>query len=65
MASDMNFMFCRFRDNDYFEEAYNLVKDPLELKNIAYEILPDIRVKYTNVIDHMKHCVGEQCHKIY
>lgn len=58
-------MFCQFNDNENFQEMYDLYQDPFEQNNIAYEILPAIRAKYINVIDHLKNCIGEECHKIY
>uniref|UniRef100_A0A182PNF9 Sulfatase N-terminal domain-containing protein n=1 Tax=Anopheles epiroticus TaxID=199890 RepID=A0A182PNF9_9DIPT len=47
LALDLDFIYCEFKDNQLFVEAYNIANDPYEMNNIAYEILPSVRAKYS------------------
>ncbi|XP_041772223.1 N-acetylglucosamine-6-sulfatase-like isoform X2 [Anopheles merus] len=65
LATDLNFIYCEFKDNQNFVEAYNIANDLYQMKNIGFEILPSIRAKYSLAIQNLTACVGHTCHIIY
>lgn len=65
LASDLNFVYCKFKDLEQFHEAYDLLEDPHQLHNVAYDILPSQQAKYSLVIDHLGECLGESCRDGY
>lgn len=64
-AEDLDLVYCQFRDNEHFAEAYDLSKDMYQMENIAYEMLPSIRAKYDLAITNLTECAGESCRRIY
>uniref|UniRef100_A0A182TJB5 Sulfatase N-terminal domain-containing protein n=1 Tax=Anopheles melas TaxID=34690 RepID=A0A182TJB5_9DIPT len=65
LATDLNFIYCEFKDNQNFVEAYDIANDLYQMKNIGFEMLPSIRAKYSLAIQNLTACVGHTCHIIY
>uniref|UniRef100_A0A182WAT6 J domain-containing protein n=1 Tax=Anopheles minimus TaxID=112268 RepID=A0A182WAT6_9DIPT len=65
LAQDLNFIYCEFKDDQHFVEAYDIAKDLYQMDNIAYEILPSIRAKYSLALQNLTACVGPTCNLIY
>jgi len=61
LTEDENSLFCKFDDQDIFEEFYNLNNDPEQLRNLASDLTQDIRAKYLVNINHLKQCHGKGC----
>ncbi|XP_017962763.1 N-acetylglucosamine-6-sulfatase-like isoform X3 [Drosophila navojoa] len=58
-------IYCEFYDTEHFIEAYDLIQDPYQLKNIAYELLPSERTEYGFLIANLTICAGKSCHINY
>lgn len=54
--------YCLLKDNQNFQEMYNLDTDPDEFKNLAVTLPEDKKKDYLNLIEHMEMCSGESCH---
>ncbi|XP_055536141.1 N-acetylglucosamine-6-sulfatase-like isoform X2 [Wyeomyia smithii] len=65
LGSDMNMVYCQFKDKENFVEAYDLTNDLYQVNNIAYDMLPSIRAKYSLALNNLTECVGETCRRIY
>lgn len=61
ISSDINFLFCSFKDHESYQEAYDLDNDFYQLENIGFDILPSIQAKYLIMVDDLKSCKGESC----
>lgn len=61
IASDINFIFCKFEDREEYYEAYDLTTDIFQLNNIAFDILPSIQARYQIIIENLKECKGDSC----
>ncbi|EDV99854.1 GH12546 [Drosophila grimshawi] len=55
-------IYCEFRDTENFVEAYDLMQDPYQLRNIADELLPIEKGLYGILIQNLKKCTGKACH---
>uniref|UniRef100_A0A1B0CQ32 Uncharacterized protein n=2 Tax=Lutzomyia longipalpis TaxID=7200 RepID=A0A1B0CQ32_LUTLO len=55
------FLYCEFRDNEHFVEAYDLLSDPYQMNNVAYEMLPSSRAIYSLVLKNLTNCIGSTC----
>lgn len=64
IASDINFIFCKFEGREEYYEAYDLMNDAYQLDNIAYDILPSIQARYQVIIENLKECKGDDCRVI-
>ncbi|KRG07379.1 uncharacterized protein Dmoj_GI14019, isoform B [Drosophila mojavensis] len=58
-------IYCEFYDTENFIEAYDLIQDPYQLKNIGYELLPSERTLYGFLIGNLTVCAGKSCHINY
>ncbi|XP_058833456.1 N-acetylglucosamine-6-sulfatase-like [Topomyia yanbarensis] len=65
LAKDLNMAYCQFKDTENFIEAYDLTNDFSQIENIAYDMLPSIRAKYSLALSNLTECVGETCRQIY
>uniref|UniRef100_A0A182T8A8 Sulfatase N-terminal domain-containing protein n=1 Tax=Anopheles maculatus TaxID=74869 RepID=A0A182T8A8_9DIPT len=65
LAQDLNFVYCEFKDDQNFVEAYDIANDLYQMDNIAYEILPSVRAKYSLALQNLSACVGPTCNMIY
>ncbi|XP_053662934.1 N-acetylglucosamine-6-sulfatase-like [Anopheles marshallii] len=65
LAEDLNFIYCEFKDDEHFVEAYDITKDMYQMNNIGYEILPSVRAKYSLALQNLSVCVGPTCNRIY
>ncbi|KAF5301081.1 hypothetical protein FQA39_LY10900 [Lamprigera yunnana] len=64
-SNTLNFKFCRFFDNNNFMEAYNLLSDPYELKNIYEEMDEDWVRENLHALDLLRNCIGRQCRSAF
>lgn len=65
MGNDVDMIYCQFKDNENFVEAYDLTSDSYQMKNIAYDMLPSIRAQYSLALTNLTECSGETCRRIY
>lgn len=65
LADDLDMIYCQFKDNEHFIEAYDLTNDMYQIENIAYDMLPSVRAKYDLAITNLTECVGATCRRIY
>lgn len=65
LAQDLNFIYCEFKDNENFVEAYDIAKDLYQMNNVGYEILPSVRAKYSLALQNLSACIGPTCNLIY
>ncbi|XP_055624228.1 N-acetylglucosamine-6-sulfatase-like [Toxorhynchites rutilus septentrionalis] len=65
LAEDVDFIYCEFMDNEHFAEAYDLTNDLYQIQNVAFEILPSARAKYSLALTNLTQCMGESCRQIY
>ncbi|XP_050075402.1 N-acetylglucosamine-6-sulfatase-like [Anopheles maculipalpis] len=65
LAHDVNFIYCEFKDDQNFVEAYDISNDLYQMDNIGYEILPSVRAKYSLALQNLSACVGPTCHLVY
>lgn len=65
MANDLDMVYCQFKDNEHFIEAYDLSNDMYQIENVAYDLLPSIRAKYDLAITNLTECSGPTCRRIY
>lgn len=59
-----DYLFCRWNDEEKFEEAYNLTKDPWQMKNIAKDISPSLHRKLRNLLHNLQRCRGPRCSEL-
>ncbi|XP_052861776.1 N-acetylglucosamine-6-sulfatase-like [Anopheles cruzii] len=65
VAIDLNFIYCEFKDNEHFVEAYDLSKDLYQMENVGYNTLPSVKAKYSLAITNLSACIGPTCNIIY
>lgn len=65
LADDINFIYCEFKDNENFVEAYDLSVDPYQIDNIGFDMLPSSRAQYSLALANFKTCIGENCWRIF
>lgn len=65
LASDLDMIYCQFKDNEHFTEAYDLSNDMDQIENIAYDMLTSLRAKYDLAITNLTACAGATCRRIY
>ncbi|XP_053686248.1 N-acetylglucosamine-6-sulfatase-like [Sabethes cyaneus] len=65
LGREVDMIYCQFKDNENFVEAYDLTTDSYQINNIAYEMLPSIRAHYSLVLTNLTKCSGETCRQIY
>ncbi|KAL5277836.1 GNS family protein [Megaselia abdita] len=56
-----NRIYCEFKDNEQFVEAYDLASDQYQLTNLGYEMLPIERAMYSLSLHNMSKCEGVSC----
>lgn len=56
-----NYLFCRWNDDEKFEEAYNLAIDPWQLNNIVTNLSPSLYRKLLNLLQNLQRCRGSRC----
>lgn len=56
-----DYLYCEFRDQQNFVEAYNLMEDPYQIENIGFTEIPSIRAQYQLWIEDMAKCQGRNC----
>ncbi|XP_077292530.1 N-acetylglucosamine-6-sulfatase-like [Arctopsyche grandis] len=61
LHTTINFVYCAFNDTENFEEAYDLMSDPFQMRNIISEMMPSIKFKYQNILKHLLTCEGVGC----
>ena len=54
-------IFCQFRDNENFEEFYELKSDPLQLRNAASSLDRDKRRELNEQLLRLSKCRGSNC----
>ncbi|XP_016943515.2 N-acetylglucosamine-6-sulfatase [Drosophila suzukii] len=54
-------IYCEFRDNENYLEAYDLQLDPFQMTNIAYDLLPIERALYSLRLRNLTQCSGHSC----
>lgn len=54
-------LFCRWNDDEGFEEAYNLTGDPWQLDNIVANLSPSLYRKLCNLLHNLQRCRGPRC----
>uniref|UniRef100_A0A2M4DKP3 Putative n-acetylglucosamine-6-sulfatase n=1 Tax=Anopheles darlingi TaxID=43151 RepID=A0A2M4DKP3_ANODA len=65
IAHDINFVYCEFKDNEHFVEAYNLSSDLYQMQNIGYDMLPSMIAKYSLALVNLTACTGTTCQIVY
>ncbi|GAB0091512.1 N-acetylglucosamine-6-sulfatase [Sergentomyia squamirostris] len=65
MSSTKDFLYCEFKDTEHFAEAYDLLSDPYQISNIAFDMLPSVRAIYSLVLKNLTTCIGMECRKYY
>lgn len=55
-------IYCEFQDSENFVEAYDLAKDPYQLNNIGYDLLPIERALYGILLKNLTKCAGKSCY---
>ncbi|XP_062560664.1 N-acetylglucosamine-6-sulfatase-like [Armigeres subalbatus] len=65
LANDLDIIYCQFKDNEHFTEAYDLANDMYQIENVAYDLLPSIRAKYDLALTNLTQCAGATCRRIY
>lgn len=53
-------LFCHWND-DGFEEAYNLTRDPWQLNNTVSNLSSKLHQKLCNLLSNLQRCQGSQC----
>ncbi|XP_059619432.1 N-acetylglucosamine-6-sulfatase-like [Phlebotomus argentipes] len=61
LDSAKDFLYCEFRDSQHFAEAYDLLSDPYQMHNLAFEMLPSERAIYSLVLKNLTTCIGPTC----
>lgn len=56
-----NRLYCKWDDDESFEEMYNLDKDPWELDNTVKSVTKTFRKKFRNLLRYMQRCRGSRC----
>ncbi|KAL7742634.1 hypothetical protein ACLKA6_002002 [Drosophila palustris] len=56
---NLNRIYCEFQDSENFVEAYDLARDPYQLHNIGYDMLPIERALYSILLKNLTKCVGK------
>uniref|UniRef100_A0A6B2EJ55 Putative sulfatase n=1 Tax=Phlebotomus kandelakii TaxID=1109342 RepID=A0A6B2EJ55_9DIPT len=56
-----DFLYCEFRDSEHFAEAYELLSDPYQMNNLAFEMLPSTRAIYSLILKNLTTCIGPTC----
>ncbi|KAI8037416.1 hypothetical protein M5D96_009552 [Drosophila gunungcola] len=54
-------VYCEFRDNENYLEAYDLQLDQFQMTNIAYDLLPIERALYSLRLRNLTQCSGHSC----
>ncbi|XP_024083872.1 N-acetylglucosamine-6-sulfatase-like isoform X2 [Cimex lectularius] len=54
-------VYCQFFDNENFEEAYDLLKDPYQLKNAVASIPEHEKLQLKYKLNYLKYCRHSQC----
>ncbi|KAH8402453.1 hypothetical protein KR009_012038, partial [Drosophila setifemur] len=54
-------IYCEFRDDEHFEEAYDLAEDPYQMTNGVYDLLPIDRALLGLRLRNLTHCRGASC----
>ncbi|KAM8718664.1 hypothetical protein ACLKA7_001385 [Drosophila subpalustris] len=57
---NLNRIYCEFQDSENFVEAYDLARDPYQLHNIGYDMLPIERALYSILLKNLTKCVAER-----
>lgn len=52
-------LLCKFNDREHFLEAYNLVSDPYQMKNIARQLKKNARG--LTILKKLQSCLGSSC----
>lgn len=65
LRDDLNFIYCEFKDNEHFVEAYDLTNDLYQMVNVGYDILPSVSAKYSLALMNLTACAGPTCHFTY
>ncbi|XP_064081040.1 N-acetylglucosamine-6-sulfatase-like [Macrobrachium nipponense] len=59
-----NQVFCKWNDNESFEEFYDLNRDPFQLNNSVNLISNEIHRKLTNLLRNLQRCRGSRCQEL-
>ncbi|KAM7347731.1 N-acetylglucosamine-6-sulfatase-like isoform 2-T2 [Cochliomyia hominivorax] len=53
-----NRLYCEFKDNEDFVEAYEIDQDPYQMENMIRDMLPSERAIYSLALQNLTKCVG-------
>ncbi|KAG7167592.1 N-acetylglucosamine-6-sulfatase-like [Homarus americanus] len=56
-----NRLYCKWDDDEAFEELYDLDKDPWQLNNTVRFVTKNIHKKLKNLLRNMQRCRGSRC----
>lgn len=56
-----NRLFCKWDDDEAFEEMYDLDKDPWQLNNTVKSLTKNVHKKLRNLLRNMQRCRGSRC----
>jgi N-acetylglucosamine-6-sulfatase len=65
LAADQNLLYCEFRDEVQFVEAYDLAGDLHQMTNLGFDMLPSVRAHYSLAVDHLAKCSGDSCRQVF
>ncbi|KAG7303389.1 hypothetical protein JYU34_011885 [Plutella xylostella] len=63
-ADNVDAKYCKFSDNERFEEHYDLLSDPHELTNTIDQLFPSVKMFYNNLLRALLHCSGDGCDQL-
>ncbi|KAH8340197.1 hypothetical protein KR067_013244, partial [Drosophila pandora] len=58
---ELNRIYCEFRDNENFQEAYDLDLDSYQMTNGVYDLLPIDRALLGLRLNNLTRCSGQEC----
>ncbi len=62
LSASENILYCEFQDDVGFVEMYDLTADPYQLLNLAQQMDPGTRARYSEKLHNLESCRGRgQC----
>ncbi|XP_076057926.1 N-acetylglucosamine-6-sulfatase-like isoform X2 [Oratosquilla oratoria] len=62
--SEENYLFCKWKDNENFQEYYDLNNDEYEMNNTVHLLVKQRYKKLGSLMKHLKQCKGPRCSEL-